>query len=118
MLQATIYRERLTIAGRGSALERVAHLLCEQLARREAVGIGCARLPISQIDVADATGLSVVHVNRTIQTLRSRNILSEASSIEMIDRNQLAQVAKFDGGYLNMPRLLSNWAVRLEEAPA
>src|SRR5258708_11056399 len=118
MLEAAIYRERLTNASRGTALERVASLLCEQLARREAVGITCARLPISQIDVADAAGLSAVHVNRTIHNLRSRNILSKASSIEVIDRNQLAQVAKFDGLYLNMPRLLSGWTVRVEEAPA
>jgi CRP-like cAMP-binding protein len=117
MLEAAIYRERLTISGRGTALERVAHLLCEQLARRETVGISGARLPFSQIDVADAVGLSVVHVNRTMQTLRGRNILSEASSIEVIDGKQLARVAKFDGRYLNMPRLLSNWAVRLEEPP-
>ena len=118
MLEAAIYRERLTNAGRGAALEQVAHLLCEQLARREATGIGGARLPLSQIDVADAAGLSVVHVNRTIQTLRGRNILSKASSIEVIDRDQLAQVAKFDGRYLDMPRLLSRWAVRIEEPPA
>ena len=115
MLEAAIYRERLTNASRGTALERVASLLCEQLARREAVGIGGAHLPISQIDVADAAGLSAVHVNRTIQTLRGRNILSKASSIEVIDRNQLAQVAKFDGRYLDMPRRLSRWAVRVEE---
>ena len=118
MLEAAIYRERLTNAGRGTALEQVAHLLREQLARREAAGIGSARLPISQIDVADATGLSPVHVNRTIQTLRGHNILSKASSIEVIDRNQLAQVAQFDGRYLDMPRLLSRWTVRIEEAPA
>jgi CRP-like cAMP-binding protein len=114
MLDAAIYRERLANASRGTALERVAHLLCEQLARREAVGIYGGRLPISQIDVADATGLSTVHVNRTIQTLRSLNILSTASSIEVVARKQLAQVAKFDGRYLNMAPLLSRWAVRVE----
>lgn len=114
MLEATIHRERLTNASRGTALEQVAHLLCEQLARREAIGIDDGHLPISQIDVADATGLSTVHVNRTIQTLRGRTILSKASSIEVMDRNQLAQIAKFDGRYLDMPRLLSRWAVRVE----
>jgi CRP-like cAMP-binding protein len=114
MLDAAIYRVRLANASRGTALERVAHLLCEQLASREAVGIDGGRLPISQIDVADATGLSTVHVNRTIQTLRSLNILSPASSIEVVARKQLAQVAKFDGRYLNMARLLSRWAVRVE----
>ena len=115
VLEAAIYRERLTRASRGTALERVAHLLCEQLARREAVGVSGARLPLSQIDVADGTGLSVVHVNRTIQTLRSLNVLSRTSQLEVIDRKQLAQVTKFDGRYLDMPQLLSNWAVRVEE---
>lgn len=114
MLEAAIYRERLANARRGSALERVASLLCEQLARREAIGINGARLPLSQIDIADAAGLSVVHVNRTIQTLRSRNILTQASHLEVIDRKQLAQLAKFDGRYLNMPELLSKWVVRVE----
>jgi CRP-like cAMP-binding protein len=114
VLEAAIHREQLTNANRGTALERLAHLLCEQLARREAVGIDGGRLPISHIDVADATGLSVMHVNRTIQTLRGRNVLSTASSIEVRDRKQLAQIAKFDGGYLNIPRLLSNWTVRVE----
>jgi hypothetical protein len=55
-----------------------------------------------------------VHVNRTIQTLRSLNVLSKTSQLEVIDRKQLAQVAKFDGRYLDMPKLLSNWAVRVE----
>jgi CRP-like cAMP-binding protein len=114
MLEAAIYRERLAIASGGSALKRVTHLLCEQLARIEAASIGCARLPISQIDVADATGLSVVHVNRTIQYLRGQNILSPASSIEVLDRKQLAQIASFDGRYLDMPRRLSEWDVRVK----
>jgi CRP-like cAMP-binding protein len=114
MLEAAIYRERLTIASRGSALERVAHLLCEQLARREAVGIASNRLPLSQIDIADATGLSPVHVNRTIQTLRCRSLLSRASTIEVIDRKQLAQVAHFDGGYLDTRALLAKWTVRVD----
>jgi CRP-like cAMP-binding protein len=113
MLEAAIYRERLTVASRGSALERVAHLLCEQLARREAVGIASNRLPLSQIDIADASGLSPVHVNRTIQTLRCRSLLSRASTIEAIDRKQLARIGKFDGHYLNTRKLLSNWTVRV-----
>ena len=76
-------------------------------------------MPISQIDIADATALSVVHVNRTIQSLRSRNALSKATHlIEVIDREQLMQVAKFDGRYLDMPRLLWRWTLQLKEPPA
>jgi CRP-like cAMP-binding protein len=116
MLEAVIYRERLSRTSRGTALQRVAHLLCEQRARREAVGILVPRLPFSQIDVADAAGLSVVHVNRTIQTLRRLNLLSKARhAIEVVDGKQLAEIAKFDGRYLSMPDLVSNWTVRIED---
>ena len=111
LLEAAVYRERLSSTGRGTALERVAHLLCEQLARREAVGIHAPRLPLSQIDVADAAGLSVVHVNRTIQVLRNLNVLSRArQAIELVDRGRLEQIARFDDGYLNMPERGSNWS--------
>jgi CRP-like cAMP-binding protein len=116
MLEALIYRERLSSMGGGTALERVAQLLCEQLARREAVGIHSPQLPFSQIDVADAAGLSIVHVNRTIQTLRGLNVLSKASrAIEVVDRKQLAKIAEFDGRYLSMPALALKWAVQIED---
>jgi CRP-like cAMP-binding protein len=115
ILEVAIYRERLARMGHGTALECVAHLLCEQLARREAVGIHAPRLPFSQIDIADAAGLSVVHVNRTIQTLRGLNVLSKAShAIEVVDKKQLARIARFDGFYLSMPKLVSKWAVQIE----
>ena len=116
LLEAAIYRQRLSTTGRGTALERVAHLLCEQLVRREAAGIVGQQLPLSQIDVADAAGLSVVHVNRTIQTLRGLNVLSKTTqAIEVVDRKQLAEIAGFDGSYLNVSKLVSKWAVQIEE---
>lgn len=119
MLEAAAYRERLSRTGRGTALERVAHLLCEQLARREAVGLGALRLPFSQIEVADATGLSVVHVNRTIQTLRALNMLSKAKhTIEVVDRKELEKVARFEDHYLRMPNLVSKWTVQIEATRA
>jgi CRP-like cAMP-binding protein len=116
MLEASVLRERLSNARRGSSLQRVANLLCEQLARREAIGITSSVVPITQVDVADAAALSIVHVNRTIQTLRSLNVLSKTShAIEVVDRKQLARIARFDGRYLNMPRLVSNWGVQIEK---
>lgn len=116
LLEAAVYRERLSSTVQGTALERVAHLLCEQLARREAVGIHTPLLPFLQTDVADAAGLSVVHVNRTIQTLRGLNVLSKTShAIEVVDRKKLARIAEFDGSYLNMPNFVSKWAVQIEK---
>ncbi len=119
MLEATIFRRRLLTVGRQSALQRVAHLLCEQLARREAVGIKSATIPLAQMDLADAAGLSIVHVNRTFQELRRLNILSKQGRIiHVLDRERLVCLARFDANYLNMPQLLSSWQVRIEHASA
>jgi CRP-like cAMP-binding protein len=110
MLDTFIFRER--IASPPAAMPRVAHLLCEQLARREAIGMKSTVLPFTQIDLADAAGLSVVHVNRTVQALRKLNVLSSANSaIEVVDKKQLASIGRFDGHYLNMPRLMSHWTL-------
>ncbi|HLG46865.1 MAG TPA: Crp/Fnr family transcriptional regulator [Reyranella sp.] len=116
MLEASILRERLSNARRGSALQRVANLLCEQLARCQAIGMTSSIVPITQVDVADAAALSIVHVNRTIQTLRSLNVLSRTThEIEVVDRKELAKIGGFDGRYLNMPQLVSGWAVQIED---
>ena len=118
MLEASILRERLSNARRGSALQRVANLLCEQLARCQAIGMNSPIVPITQVDVADAAALSIVHVNRTIQTLRSLNVLSKTThEIEIIDRKQLAKIGGFDGRYLNMPQLVSGWAIQIDPSP-
>ncbi|HEY2875420.1 MAG TPA: Crp/Fnr family transcriptional regulator [Reyranella sp.] len=115
MLEAAGYRERLSSTDRRTALERVAHLFCEQLARREAVGIHTPRLPFSQIDVADAVALSIVHVNRAIQKLRSLNVLSKAKhAIEVVDRKRLSEIARFDDHHLNVPNFVSKWTVQIE----
>jgi CRP-like cAMP-binding protein len=115
MLEASIFRKRLLNVGRQPALQRVAHLLCEQLARREAVGLNSPTIPLTQMDLADAAGLSIVHINRTFQELRRLNILSkEGRAIKVVDRERLAGLASFDGNYLNMPQLLSHWQVKIE----
>jgi CRP-like cAMP-binding protein len=117
MLEASIFRKRLLNVGRQPALQRVAHLLCEQLARRQAVGLNSATIPLTQMDLADAAGLSIVHINRTFQELRRLNILSkEGRAITVVDRERLAALASFDGNYLNMPQLLSHWQVKIERA--
>src|SRR5262245_20510472 len=115
MLEASIFRKRLLNMGRQPALQRVAHLLCEQLARREAVGINSATIPLAQMDLADAAGLSIVHVNRTVQELRRLGILSaKGSAIEIVNRAGLVALANFDGQYLNLPQVLSHWQIIIE----
>jgi CRP-like cAMP-binding protein len=102
-LEARIFQERVVSASQRPALERVASLLCEQVFRLETVGFGSEQIPLTQIDLADAAGLSVVHVNRTIQDLRELGALSKSShSIRVMDKNRLMHIAKFDAGYLDI----------------
>jgi DNA-binding transcriptional regulator YhcF (GntR family) len=65
------------------------------------------------MELADAVGLSIVHVNRTFQELRRLNILSkEGRTIKVVVRERLVGLASFDGNYLNMPQLLAHWHVK------
>jgi CRP-like cAMP-binding protein len=115
MLEASILREQLTNVSRRPALERVSHLLCEQLHRRRAIGIDSEVVPLTQIDLADAAGLSVVHMNRVFQDLRKLGVISASSrAIEVVNWERLAKVANFDGRYLTMPLALSDWEIRPE----
>lgn len=118
MLEASIFRERLLNVSRRAALPRIASIICEQLARLEAINITSSVIPITQIDLADAGGLSVVHVNRIVRELRDLGALSnKRRTLEVADRERLAQLAGFDRRYLNMPGLLSGWKINLDDLP-
>lgn len=102
-LEARIFQERVLNANQRPALERIASLLCEQVFRLEIVGFDGEQIPLTQIDLADAAGLSVVHVNRTIQDLRELGALSKNShGIRVADKNRLMHIAKFDASYLEI----------------
>lgn len=100
VLEARIIRERLLVGNR-SAQSRIANLLCEQIARLDAIGTTTGVIPLTQIDLADAAALSVVHVNRTIQDLRELGVLSKSSRvIQVMDKDRLVELAQFDSRYL------------------
>ncbi len=88
------------------ALQRIAHLLCEQLARLE---IDEGFIPLNQLDVADAAGLSAVHTNRIFQELRQLGMLSRHRFIEVVDKERLQALAAFDGRYLDLSESMSRW---------
>lgn len=78
LVNHAIQREWATNLGRRVALERVAHLFCEIFERLRPVGMiegNTCMMPITQTDLADATGLSVVHLNRTVQELRGSGLI-------------------------------------------
>jgi len=104
LIDAAIQRERLLSLGRRSAVARIAHLLCELYVRLELVkevdGHSFA-LPVTQLDLADATGLTSVHVNRMLRQLRDEGMLTFRNGIvDIHDLERLKQAAEFDPTYL------------------
>lgn len=95
--------ERLVNLGRRSAREKLAHFLLEmdrRLEKTHSMVSEHSALPLTQILIADALGLSVVHVNRVFQELKEENLVLSNSGIELLDREGLKQVANFDSYYL------------------
>lgn len=90
--------------GRKDATARVAHIFCEMGLRFEAAGIAVSTsyfLGMSQLQLADAAGLTPVHVNRVLQSLRARKLLSYRNGyVEIEDFIALAAIAEFDPDYL------------------
>ncbi len=85
--------------GRQTAYERVAHLLVELNHRLMAVGLsvnGVYDAPLTQEVMADALGLSVVHINRTLQQLRrERMIVFEGGRVTLLAPELLAATADY-----------------------
>lgn len=90
--------------GRQDARARLAHLLCEMGTRFELAGLGsrsCFVLDATQEQLADALGLTAVHVNRTMQGLRRDGLVTTRShTVEVSDWSRLVQAADFDPVYL------------------
>ena len=108
--ETAIYIEHLTDVGRRTALERVAHFLLELLVRFRSIGLGDARsfpMPLTQELLADALGLSVPHVNRTLRQLRDDDLVRiEAHRVIVNDVEALSALADFDESYLGRLRPL------------
>jgi CRP-like cAMP-binding protein len=93
------FLDHLTRLGRQTAYERVAHFLLEIHDRLAVVGLGTERhfpLPLTQEILADALGLSIVHVNRTLQQLRRDKLIEWRSGVAvLLQRETLAKVADY-----------------------
>ena len=89
--------ERIVSLGGRSSRQRVAHFLLDLFGRLETLGQapqGTLRLPLTQEDIGDALGLSTVHVNRTLQTLRDEGLVaSKGRTYTIRDRARLQTLA-------------------------
>jgi CRP-like cAMP-binding protein len=108
LLENVILSKWVLSLGRRSAVERLAHLLCELSVRLGAENgeESSFAFPVTQEQVADALGLTSVHVNRTMQHLRAHGLIATANRTMTIpDVAKLRQVGGFDPQYLRIARI-------------
>ena len=115
LVEASIFREWVLNVGRRDARMRVAHLLCELGVRLDVEGLAenyGYDLPMTQEQLADAVGLTPVHVNRTLKALESEGlILRSKRAVSFPDWKRLRLVGDFNQRYLHLEPQRSGEAV-------
>jgi CRP-like cAMP-binding protein len=105
-IDAAIAREMALSLGQRSAISRMAHLFCELHLRLASVGKAgedTFDFPLTQRELSECLGLTVVHVNRTLQELRRRQVVeAENRHIRILDRAMLEAIAEWDPVYLQL----------------
>ena len=107
LVDGSIFREWIANVGRRDARTRVAHILCEFALRLKVAGLGEQsnyELPMTQDQLADATGMTSVHVNRTLKGLESDGLIERATprAILIGDWKKLANAGDFNSNYLHL----------------
>ena len=106
LVDAGIFRTWVTSMGRRLAYGRIAHLFCELYLRQEAVGLAAGLqcpMPLRGTDLADATGLTTVHISRVLKALRDDKLITfERRQLVIHDWPRLYDAAEFDPTYLHL----------------
>jgi len=106
LVNVAIQREWTMNLGQRTASERMAHLLCELFFRLRLAGLtedNSCEFPLTQADLADATGLSKVHVNRTLQALRTAElVVLKGKTLTVPSLERLMDAGLFNPNYLHM----------------
>jgi CRP-like cAMP-binding protein len=109
LVDGSIFREWVLNVGRRDARERIAHLLCELSRRLDVAGLASAdgyELPMTQEQIADATGLTSVHVNRTLKSMDAEGLVERnRRHIRIPDWERLRDVAGFNELYLHIDQV-------------
>ncbi len=120
MTDLAVLRERIIDHGRRGARERLAHLLYEMLVRFRLVGKADQNsfaFPVTQEELADATGMTPVHVNRKLQQLREDGLIElKNKTMTVLDPQGLKLLAQFDASYLHLMRTNDGDGVVAERA--
>jgi CRP-like cAMP-binding protein len=108
LMDASIQREQILSMGRRPAVARIGHLMCELCMRLEVIGLAENRsfdLPLTQLDLGDATGLTAIHVNRMLRELREQKLLTfRGGRVQIHDWEALQSLSDFDPTYLHIER--------------
>lgn len=108
LLDTAIHREWIVGLGRLSAFARLAHLICELYIRLKVIGAADDSgfvLPITQVELADALGISSVHVNRVLQEMRDEQLVVwKGARVDIVNWQKLSEAAEFDTRYLHLER--------------
>jgi CRP-like cAMP-binding protein len=106
LIDSSVFREWMVGLGRRTAYARIAHLMCEFYLRLQSVGLAedwAFELPLTQVQLADALGLSAVHVNRSLKELRADGLIVQRGNLVTIpDWGALNEAAEFDPTYLHL----------------
>lgn len=109
LVSAAVQREWMLNLGRRVAAERLAHLFCEVFYRLRGIGMTqgeSCEMPLTQTDLADLIGMTPVHVNRVLQTLRRQELIElRRRRLTILDLAALEQVAMFNPNYLHLDRV-------------
>jgi CRP-like cAMP-binding protein len=106
LVEEAIAREWIVNVGQRNARERLAHLFCELLYRFRAVGLNeglSCMLPLTQVELAETLGLSTVHVNRSLQELRRRKLITlNGGTLTIQNLRALEELSLFNADYLHL----------------
>ena len=101
--------EHLVDVGRRTR-ERTAHFFMELAERLNLIGLAAEaefKCPLSQYVLADALGLSAIHINRVLRQLGERDLLTvRDGKVTIHDLNGLRKLSGFRGGYFELARLM------------
>jgi CRP-like cAMP-binding protein len=103
-----VLRERIIDEGRRDAYARIGFLVYEMFVRMRAFGViddQKFEFPVTQVDLADATGLTPVHVNRMLKQLREENLIAiDGKNWTVLNPAGLRKAARYEASYLHLDR--------------
>jgi len=105
LVDAAVFREWIVSLGTRTAAGRMAHLIAELRQRLTAIGLAAEdefEFPITQSRLAEALGLSAVHVNRVLQSFRAAGVLDiQKNMVKLSDIEKLVEIGGFNDTYLH-----------------